>query len=40
MMTGWMQSGGNWYYLDYNGYMLFNTITPDGYFVDAYGICR
>ena len=26
-----------YYYFDNNGYMLSNTITPDGYFVNAYG---
>jgi len=37
----WIQSASNdnfYYYLDYDGVMLTNTITPDGYMVDADGI--
>lgn len=37
--TGWFQDGdGKWYYLDLqSGYMLANTMTPDGYFLSADG---
>jgi len=37
----WIQSASNdnyYYYLNYDGVMLTNTITPDGYMVDADGI--
>jgi len=37
----WIQSTSNdnyYYYLDYDGVMLTNTTTPDGYFVDSTGI--
>lgn len=37
----WIQSASNdnfYYYLDYDGVMLTNTTTPDGYMVDADGI--
>ncbi len=39
MRTGWVKSSGNWYYVDPSYGVLFNTITPDGYYVDEYGIC-
>ncbi len=28
---------GSWYYLGADGYMLTNTVTPDGYYVDGSG---
>ena len=34
----WIQSGEKWYYIAYNGYMLTNAITPDGYLVDKDGV--
>lgn len=37
--TGWLQDGGNWYYI-FHGRMLVNQFTPDGYYVDANGICK
>lgn len=37
--NGWIKSKGNYYYFD-NGYMLSNTYTPDGYYVDYNGICQ
>lgn len=37
MTTGWQNVGGVWYYMDASGAMLANTITPDGYWVDASG---
>lgn len=41
MRTGWIQaSDGLWYYCDSSGAMLTNTRTPDGYWVDAYGVWR
>ena len=33
----WKQINGIWYYFDANGYMLADTTTPDGYYVDANG---
>lgn len=35
--NGWNWIDGKCYYFDSNGYMLANTTTPDGYFVDASG---
>lgn len=35
--TGWINDGGKSFYLDENGIMLANTITPDGYRVGADG---
>ena len=37
MRTGWQNVSGTWYYLDGSGAMLANTMTPDGYLVDANG---
>lgn len=37
--TGWLKDGNNWYYIQY-GRMLTNQYTPDGYFVDANGVCK
>ena len=33
----WEMINGIWYYFDANGYMLANTTTPDGYYVDENG---
>lgn len=41
MQTGWLQDAdGKWYYLQQNGVMLANAVTPDGYKVDASGVCQ
>ncbi|MDD6033479.1 MAG: N-acetylmuramoyl-L-alanine amidase family protein, partial [Oscillospiraceae bacterium] len=38
MLAGhWLQWNGAWYYLGTDGAMLTNTVTPDGYKVDATG---
>ena len=37
MQTDWIKVGGKWYYLDPNGAMYADTITPDGHRVDASG---
>ena len=37
MKFGWQAINGKMYYFDANGKMLANTITPDGYMVDANG---
>lgn len=37
MLTGWQQINGVWYYLKSWGGMAANTITPDGYYVNASG---
>lgn len=37
MVTGWQFINGKWYYFDGSGAMLSNTITPDGYRVEADG---
>lgn len=37
LSSGWSQIDGVWYYFDSNGYMLADTTTPDGYYVDASG---
>ena len=34
---GWLKSGGKYYYID-GGVMLTNTMTPDGYYVNADGV--
>lgn len=34
----WQEIGGKYYYFDGNGYMLSDTITPDGYYVNADGV--
>lgn len=40
MRTGWIEWNGAWYYCDLTrGNMLVNTQTPDGYTVDANGVC-
>lgn len=38
MRTGWQRIDGAWYYLADDGRMLANTLTPDGYYVDASGV--
>ncbi|HDR4441016.1 hypothetical protein BK720_08165 [Bacillus thuringiensis serovar brasilensis] len=41
MMVGWVKVSGKWYYLDKkDGYMLHDTITPDGYRVDEQGVLK
>lgn len=35
--TGWINDNGKDYYLDANGNMLADTVTPDGYYVDGSG---
>ncbi len=40
MKTGWVSWNGVWYYCDASGAMLTNTTTPDGFYVDANGICQ
>lgn len=37
-LTGWYNINNKWYYFDSNGLMLQNTITPDGFKVDEYGV--
>lgn len=37
MLTGWQMVNGKWYYMDGSGAMLADTITPDGYQVNASG---
>ena len=36
----WFEVDGNWYYADKSGAILRNTTTPDGYYVNAYGIAQ
>lgn len=36
---GWVQSKGSWYYIS-EGVMLTNTMTPDGYYVNANGVWK
>lgn len=40
MATGWVQDPSNskWYYFDNDGKLLRNTVTPDGFKVDAWGV--
>lgn len=40
LISAWYQSpaSGLWYYMGEDGYMKTNTITPDGYFVNADGV--
>ncbi len=37
--TGWVNEGGTYYYI-HRGFMATNTVTPDGYYVDANGVWR
>ena len=34
LATGWIKAGEQWYYLDKDGRMLADTVTPDGYRLD------
>lgn len=36
--TRWIETNGKWYYVDENGALLTNGITPDGYKVDENGV--
>ena len=41
--SSWIESAseaGAWYYVGADGAMLTNTVTPDGYTVDADGVWR
>lgn len=38
--SGWQKINEKFYYFDENGYVLKNTVTPDGYTVDERGICK
>ena len=40
LVNEWFQSSasGLWYYMGADGYMLTNTTTPDGYFVNSDGV--
>ncbi|GLC80939.1 hypothetical protein [Lacrimispora brassicae] len=37
MKTGWVQVNGTWYYLNADGRMASDTVTPDGYRVGTDG---
>ena len=37
MITGWKQVNDKWYYFNIDGKLLVNTVTPDGYMVNAEG---
>lgn len=37
MATDWVLAGGKWYYLNPDGDLAVNTVTPDGYTVNANG---
>ena len=37
MQRGWLWKSGGWYYLDEDGRMLADTVTPDGYRLDNTG---
>lgn len=37
MLNGWHWIDGKCYYFDQNGKLLMNTVTPDGYLVNANG---
>ena len=37
METGWFTVSGKWYYANESGALATNTITPDGYTVNADG---
>lgn len=39
MVTGWRMINGNYYYFGQDGKLLTYTFTPDGYFVNADGVC-
>ena len=39
LMNQWYQNtDGKWYYIGADGYMMVNTVTPDGYQVDNNGV--
>ncbi|MFR5600981.1 MAG: N-acetylmuramoyl-L-alanine amidase family protein [Lachnospiraceae bacterium] len=38
MVTGWVNTNDKWYYCGTDGAMLTNTVTPDGYQVNAEGV--
>ena len=35
----WQKIDGMWYYFGGDGYILYDTTTPDGYYVGADGAC-
>ena len=37
--SAWIEDGGRWYYVGADGKLLTDTVTPDGYHVDANGVC-
>lgn len=37
--AGWLNSNGNWYYINSYGIMAKDTTTPDGYRVNNKGVC-
>ena len=37
--SAWIENGGKWYYVGADGKLLTDTVTPDGYHVDANGVC-
>ena len=39
LTNAWYQdTDGKWYYMGADGYMLTNTTTPDGFYVNADGV--
>ena len=34
----WVETDGQWFYLGADGVMMKNTVTPDGYTLDASGV--
>lgn len=40
MLTGWQHLNGSWYCFDASGALCTNTWTPDGFWVDSWGIWR
>lgn len=40
MMTGWQYINGSWYCFDASGALYTSTRTPDGFYVDSWGIWR
>ena len=39
-VSRWIETGGYWYYVDANGALFTDGVTPDGYTVDANGVWR
>lgn len=37
--SAWIEDSGKWYYVGEDGKLLTDTVTPDGYHVDADGVC-